>query len=321
MGLIYPLIVVLLGAVTYLLDTQLFVEKRNSEVRAIEITVNKVDSIYTAAVAYHIENIAGVEDYNSASRWPTDMQELYDTGLLTQCDGSADVCYEHNTTPWGSTISIEPVVVDVDTGASPSGTVSVSRLKFTMDAAGATPTNSGDFSVANRIAGYYPNGSTEGTEITFYFDRPGTEYVHQAFTRRDGSALPTNDWNFAGYTIEDIGDLNFKDFTDSDGNPVSVLESTFDTVGLYGQDQLVGKPNCPQNYTPEIFTAISHFTGRGVRAVKLGSVQSYASVDSASGDWKIHFRYYTQDDDGNGQWEYPNEIDAKALVLTKCSKS
>ncbi len=101
---------------------------------------------------------------------------------------------------------------------------------------------------------------------------------------------------------------------------MSVLESTFDTVGLYGYNDRVKYPNCPENFSKEIYTAFSHLTGNNSQAVKIGSIQTFAEPKDDEGSWLIRIRYYTHDDNGNGGWVFPSNNDAKALVLSRCAK-
>ncbi len=291
---------------------------RTDDVRQYNATVDlvedKVETILVSSFEFHLNNMGGEPDPTAIGRWPADVQALYDVFYLQSCKPDAQ-CIPVEKTPWDSEIAIRPFTPVDDT--DPLNPIDLpAKLEVSLDTNGATGTLNGDIGLANTLASLYPAGNVVDTTVTFEVGRPGVEIVHDALMPRDGSRGPTANWGFEGFEIADMGDIHFKDYLDSDGNPVSLRDSTFDTISLFGNDDQVNKPTCPSGSEAKVYTAISQLVGKNAKAVKMGSFQSYA-IDSGS-YWRIKIRYFTQDSAGNGYWEFPQSSESKALVLTRC---
>lgn len=312
------LIILLLALVisSVILGIQLAAKEAKQRDALVELTVDKIEEIYLSAAQYHTDNMAGVSDPLLQARWPANIAALYAVNYLRTCNSGVR-CIPVDRTSWNSAITITPFTpVDTSDPANPKNLPA--KLRLTLNTSGSSVDNAGDRGLAGRLMAYFPVAEVTGTTVNIEFSRPGVEIAHDALTRRDGTAEPTADWGFAGFKIEDIGDINYKDYIGGDGAPVSAKRSTFDTVGLFSHGQTVPMPrSCPSGTSPKIYTSLSHLVGRGGKAVKIGALQTFAQVSGSN--WVIIIRYYTTPDSGTPTWEYPNWNDAKALIFTRCA--
>ncbi|MCG9576714.1 hypothetical protein L1D14_10735 [Vibrio tubiashii] len=310
----FPLLIlsmIVIGMLSDALLTTSDVRHYNQQVDTIN---KKIDTIVKQAFQYHIDNMAGVDNPLLIGRWPANIQALYDVIYLQQCDPAAQ-CIPVDRTPWDSAISIEPFTPQ-DTSDPLNPKDLPAKLRISLNTSGAMGETSADIGLANEIASLYPAANVVGTAVSFEVSRPGVEIVHDALMSRDGSKKPTADWNFDGFKIADMGDVTFKDYRDSSGQPVSLRNSVFDTISLYGHGDYVNMPTCPSGANPKIYLAMAQLVGRNATAVKLGAFQAYALTEPSR--WRVQIRYYTQNSSGSGYWEYPRNTEAKALTLTRC---
>ncbi|MFS1436110.1 MULTISPECIES: hypothetical protein [Vibrio] len=300
-----------------LMGTQLLITADIRKVNQYEDTINKkIETIIKSAWMYHLDNVANVTDPTLIGRWPANIAALYNVNYLQSCNAGA-TCIPVDVTPWGSNITLTRFTPQ-DT-STPSNPINLpAKIRISLNTSGSMPTGSGDIGFANEIASLYPAGAVVGTTVTFEVARPGVEIAHDALMPRNGSRGPTANWDFEGFEISRMGDITFDGYTDISGNPVSLRDSVFDIIGLYGHGQYVSHPRCPSGSVPRIYLAMSQLVGKNAQAVKLGAFQTYALNESSNRRWRVQIRYYTQNSSGTGYWEYPRSTEAKALTLTRC---
>ncbi|WP_063664951.1 hypothetical protein [Aliivibrio fischeri] len=314
-GFLFPIVFILLAVISALLYNTRMVLLHKEHVRVKELVIKKVERMLQAAYSYHVDNAANEPDPLSVNRWPLDMTVLYTSNYLSECPITVDTCIPIDKTPWDSDIIFLPYTPqDLTDPANPIDLPA--RLQFTIDTANYGRNNASDIGLANELAGHFPGATVTGTIVEFEFDRPGSEIAHDALVRTDGTTPLEANWLIGGFNIEDVGDIKFKDYIGGDGEPVSLRDSTFDVVGLFSHDERFAKPSCPVGSESKIYTAISYIRGKGSKAVKFGAIDTFA-INSGN-DYIVQIRYFTEDTSGNPIWEYPNAIDAKALVLSRC---
>ncbi|WP_198927275.1 hypothetical protein [Vibrio genomosp. F10] len=313
-GYILPLVVMAILASSALLDTLMFTKEVKRYDHFVKNTTDKVVEIVKSAWTFHLDDLNNEPDPTSINRWPENTDSLYAVNYLEQCDPLAS-CIEINRTLWDSPIEFERFVPqDVTDPLNPIDLPA--KIRFTIDTSGATDNGAGDIGLAMELASHFPAGSVIGTEISFSVSRPAVDIAHNALTRTDGTNLPTAHWDFDGFNITEMGDMNFKDYIGGDGTPVSLRDSVFDTISLYSHGSYINKPSCPAGSISKIYLGMSQLVGRNSKAVKMGSFQTYAT-DSGS-RWMVNIRYYTQNTSGVGYWEYPDGNNGKALAFTRC---
>ena len=159
-----------------------------------------------------------------------------------------------------------------------------------------------DATQANRLVQKIPGASASGTTVTAHYPKPAGLVAGEGFMPLDGSATPTATWNFGNQYLFGTRDV----ITETGQTLLNSVQ--FATTASHGD--LIRKPTCPTNMTPQILTSLNQVSTPSRKP--LHGIQ--LPVDELSDAWRVRAVIT-----GSGGDEAATAETATITAFVKCS--
>lgn len=271
------------------------------------ITEKRVETVVNAMQQAYMANISSGTSSDSTSAYPSDIDSLIDAGFLSSCseeDEESGDCINNAKLPWiDSDGNDEQMVIAVTSNA----TDNYPQFTITFDISTIEPYAKRAI-VKSRLS-QIPSFTYDDGVVTLTFQRPGNTVNDENLVARDGTRSMTNDWDFGDVNLNNVKylnnvqDISIKGVTDR--TVLTGLRKTGSLVITSSAGATVTKPDCPDNYTPEIELSL---IGLGVTDVEY-SIKGFATWKVESSDyWTVYFRSTAENESGTKKYFYEGTV-------------